>query len=170
MENSQNKDTIFLLYDVENSIVESVVDGEGIRLVIFTAGCPHRCYNCHNPQSWDITKGTKEKIDRVAERILTLFSEGCYSGITFSGGDPLMQHEALEKLIKKIRQKLPNINIWCYTGFKYEQVKDLSVLKEIDVLVDGPYIESMKFPAKKFRGSSNQRILFLEGGRVVKEE
>lgn len=166
----ENKDSIFLLYDIENSIVESVVDGEGVRLVIFLAGCPHRCLKCHNPQSWDIRNGREVPIAEVGNRLVEMYREGNYQGITFSGGDPLMQHGALRKLIKAIRTQIPSINIWCYTGFVYEQIKDLDVLRYIDVLVDGPYVESRRFPSKKFRGSNNQRILFLKDGVVVKEE
>jgi len=162
-----NDNDIVLLYEKESSIIESVVDGDGLRLVVFFAGCPHRCFNCHNPQSWDIKNGKRVPINELVEYIIGLYQEGCYSGITFSGGDPLVQHKALEELIKKIREQIPNINIWCYTGFVYEQIKDMDVLKTIDVLVDGPYIEKRKFPPKRFRGSNNQRILFLKNGVVV---
>lgn len=153
----------------ENATVESLTDGSGVRLVVFTCGCPHHCKGCHNPKSWDIRNGVKISTRELADYLLDRYSEG-YNGITFSGGDPLFQSEALYELITLIREKVPDINIWCYTGYRYEDVPDPKILSLIDVLVDGLFEEDKKFPQKKFRGSYNQRILYLKDGRIVREE
>lgn len=153
----------------ENATIESLTDGPGVRLVVFTCGCPHHCKGCHNPKSWDIKNGVKISTRELADYLLERYSEG-YSGITFSGGDPLFQSEALNELITLIREKVPNINVWCYTGYEYENVPDPKILPLIDVLVDGPFEEDKKFPQKKFRGSYNQRILHLKNGHIDYEE
>lgn len=153
----------------ENAVIESLADGPGVRLVVFTCGCPHHCKGCHNPKSWDIRNGVKISVQELANYLLDRYREG-YSGITFSGGDPLFQSEALYELITLIRKKVPNINIWCYTGYRYEDVPDPKILSLIDVLVDGPFEEGKTLPKKKFRGSYNQRILYLEDGQIVFEE
>lgn len=153
----------------ENATIESLTDGPGVRLVVFTCGCPHHCKGCHNPKSWDIRNGVKISTKELANYLLDRYREG-YSGITFSGGDPLFQSEALYELITLIRKKVPNVNIWCYTGYRYEDVPDPKILSLIDVLVDGPFEEDKKFPQKKFRGSYNQRILHLKNGHIDYEE
>lgn len=153
----------------ENATIESLTDGPGVRLVVFTCGCPHHCKGCHNPKSWDIRNGIKIPTRELADYLLDRYSEG-YNGITFSGGDPLFQSEALYELITLIRKKVPDINIWCYTGYRYEDVPDPKILSLIDVLVDGPFEEDKKFPQKKFRGSYNQRILHLKNGHIDYEE
>lgn len=160
---------IIIATNKEDAVIESLTNGPGVRLVVFTCGCPHHCKNCHNPKSWDIRNGVKISTEELADYLVDRYSEG-YNGITFSGGDPLFQSEALYELITLIREKVPDINIWCYTGYRYEDVPDPKILSLIDVLVDGPFEEDKKFPQKKFRGSNNQNILYLVDGKVIKVE
>lgn len=155
---------------LDSAVTESLADGTGIRLVVFTSGCPHHCKGCHNPKSWNIKKGITISTEELAKYLINKYINGQYNGITFSGGDPLYQTDALYEVISLIRKEIPNINIWCYTGYLYENVPDKKILPLIDVLVDGPFEEDKKFPRKKFRGSYNQRILYLKNGQINSEE
>lgn len=144
---------------------ESVVDGEGWRFAIFTQGCKHHCKNCHNPQTWDMCGGTQMSIDGLVDTIEEAFKENILmDGVTLTGGDPLYQPDVTFSLCKKLKDL--DINIWLYTGFTYEEItkdeKLMSIMKYIDVLVDGPFIESLKSLELEYRGSSNQRILDMK--------
>lgn len=140
---------------------ESVVDGPGIRTVIFTAGCPHRCLGCHNPESWNPHGGE----DVAVEDLLTRIEESGWDGVTVSGGEPFLQPEALARLVEgcKALQK----NVWVYTGYTFEQLQAMDdehvtrVLDRADVLVDGRFERPLMDRSLRFRGSSNQRIIFL---------
>lgn len=141
---------------------DSIVDGEGIRTVIWTQGCPHHCLGCHNPQTHDPNGGVLVEIEEIYEIIDGLEGQ---DGITFSGGDPFMQPKECALIAKYAKEK--GYNIWCYTGYTLEQLLELSktkpeimtFLKEIDVLVDGKFILQKKDYTLKFAGSSNQRII-----------
>lgn len=142
-------------------IVESTsVDGPGLRTTVYCAGCGHHCKGCHNPQSWDINYGTMVQVEDVANRLLATDED-----ITFSGGDPMFQIEAFAELASIIKAK-SNKNIWCYTGYTFEQLlrnnKSLELLKNIDVLVDGRFIEEQKDKEILFRGSKNQRLIDVQ--------
>ena len=142
-------------------IVESTsVDGPGLRTTVYSAGCGHHCKGCHNPQSWDINYGTMVQVEDVANRLLATDED-----ITFSGGDPMFQIEAFAELASIIKAK-SNKNIWCYTGYTFEQLlrnnKSLELLKNIDVLVDGRFIEEQKDKEILFRGSKNQRLIDVQ--------
>ncbi|MCH5247835.1 MAG: anaerobic ribonucleoside-triphosphate reductase activating protein [Muribaculaceae bacterium] len=142
-------------------IVEgTIVDGPGLRTTVYFAGCNHHCHGCHNPQSWDPENGRDMSVDEIFDIIE-------YNGfdVTFSGGEPLMQIEnGLLELAGKIK-KLGK-SIWCYTGYTIEEIKQSHqlnpVLNVVDVLVDGPFVESLKDLSLCFRGSSNQRIINLK--------
>ena len=142
-------------------IVESTsVDGPGLRTTVYCAGCGHHCKGCHNPQSWDINYGTLAQVEDVANRLLATDED-----ITFSGGDPMFQIDAFAELASIIKAK-SNKNIWCYTGYTFEQLlrnnKSLELLKNIDVLVDGRFIEEQKDKEILFRGSKNQRLIDVQ--------
>lgn len=142
-------------------IVESTsVDGPGLRTTVYCAGCGHHCKGCHNPQSWDINYGTMVQVEDVANRLLATDED-----ITFSGGDPMFQMDAFAELASIIKAK-SNKNIWCYTGYTFEQLlrnnKSLELLKNIDVLVDGRFIEEQKDKEILFRGSRNQRLIDVQ--------
>lgn len=134
------------------------VDGIGLRTSIYFAGCDHRCPGCHNKQTWDFAAGKDMSVDELMEHILRE-----EFNVTFSGGDPLYQAPALIELAEKI--KSAGYNIWCYTGFTFEELVNKNdaniteLLKNIDVMVDGPFILDLKDTSLRFKGSSNQRII-----------
>lgn len=142
--------------------IDSVVDGEGIRAVIWTQGCPHNCLGCHNPGTHDFKGGYLEDVETLKKEIDSLEGQ---DGITFSGGDPLMQIDACLELAKYSKKR--GLNVWCYTGFTFEQLLIMSktnnalveLLNNIDVLVDGKFDLAKKSFEAPFRGSTNQRVL-----------
>lgn len=140
-------------------IVEgTTVDGPGLRTSIYFAGCRHQCPGCHNPSTWSFDAGHDMSVNELMEII-----EDAGFNVTFTGGDPLYQIEPLTELARRIRTV--GKHIWCYTGFKYEEIADKAefgaLLGLVDVLVDGPYIESLRDIKLLFRGSSNQRLIDL---------
>lgn len=141
---------------------ETIVDGDGIRFSIYFAGCPHRCKGCHNAQGQDPKAGTLLTEEKLSEIIKEINSNPLLDGITLSGGDPFFNPFEILPIIKRIKQET-GLSIWCYTGYLIEDLLKRSecveILKYIDVLVDGPFIESKYSPTLNFRGSSNQRIL-----------
>lgn len=161
---------MYLAKKINESLIESVGDGAGFRLVLFTCGCPHRCKNCQNKETWNIKNGVNYDVKDIYEYLNEEINNGYFDGITFSGGDPLIQDTELNNLIKLIKENHPNLNIWVYTGYLYEDIADKPVIKNIDVLVDGKFIEEKQYPKKQYRGSYNQRVLHLQNGMIVKEE
>lgn len=147
-----------------------IANGEGVRVTLFVSGCRHHCKNCFNPEQWDFAYG-KEFTDQTIEEILSYLAPDYIVGLTLLGGEPFEQEnqEGLIKLLKAVKQKYPNKNVWCYTGFVLD--KELwgtsrasgknanEMLKYIDVLVDGRFVEELKDITLRFRGSSNQRII-----------
>lgn len=148
---------------------DSIVDGEGVRLTVFTQGCPHHCHGCHNPQTWNLTGGHEIDTEEIVQK---LKANPLLSGITFSGGEPFLQPAPLAE-IARAAHKL-GLDVWSYTGFTLEELKKRTdaqqLLNEVDVLVDGPYVEALRDLTLRFRGSSNQRIIDLKElrkGRVA---
>lgn len=137
---------------------DSIVDGPGIRLVIFLQGCKWNCKGCHNPHLFPIEEGIEIDEIQLAKIILKKINS-MHSGITFSGGDPILQHEALLKVTNYLKSRIPDLNIWTYTGFLYEDIKELPILKNIDIIVDGPFVLEKKDISLKFKGSENQRVI-----------
>lgn len=129
----------------------SLVNGDGIRFVIFTQGCSHHCKGCQNPDTWDFNGGTEISVEQLAEQIK---AKKHIDGITLSGGDPFYQQDECVKLLKL----LPDINVWAYTGFLYEEIKDTPLAQMCDVIVDGMYVEELKCTGKMY-GSTNQNII-----------
>lgn len=154
--------------------IDSIVDGPGLRAVLWTQGCKHHCKNCQNPQTWSFTGGGLVPIDAVLDAIDELVYQ---DGITFSGGDPMYQVEACNIIAEHCVRK--GLNIWVYTGFTYEELMKLAkknpvyldFLKKIDVLVDGKFVQEEYDPNLLFRGSANQRLIdmpkTLEKGEIV---
>ena len=141
---------------------DSIVDGNGIRTVIWTQGCPHNCFGCHNPSTHSFDDGALVDIDYIKSEIDDLVYQ---DGITFSGGDPMCQAEACYEIAKYAREL--GLNIWCYTGYTYEQLLELGKKKKsimdflscIDVLVDGKFMMEYKSLDCLYRGSTNQRLI-----------
>lgn len=147
----------------------SLVDGIGWRTVLFVSGCSHHCKNCHNPQTWDPEFG-RDFTEKTTEYILSTLEHNEINGLTISGGDPLFEanREEITKLCKTVKEKYPKKSIWLYTGYVYEDIKDLEVMKYIDIIVDGPYIDEQRDTSLPFRGSANQRIISLSTGKEVR--
>lgn len=143
---------------------ESVVDGVGIRVVVFLQGCPRHCFGCHNAALLTPEGGKQVSEEQLAADILQRLSPLHY-GVTFSGGDPLLQAESLNRVISLIREQKPDLNIWVYTGYHYEEVARLPVLRQIDVLVDGPFQMKERSLLLAFRGSANQRVIDMRESR-----
>lgn len=141
-------------------VEDTIVDGPGFRTTIYSAGCPHACPGCHNPQSWKIENGHWKSIDSIFH----LIEQNPVSNVTFSGGEPFIQVEGFTTLAKRIKQETDK-TIWCYTGFRYETLMKKKLHREllsyIDVLVDGRFDQTSKDESLRFRGSHNQRIILL---------
>lgn len=141
---------------------DSIVDGEGIRTVIWTQGCIHNCLGCHNPETHDFNGGLLVDIEDIKKEISLTENQ---NGVTFSGGDPMCQPEPCSILAKYIHSL--NLNVWCYTGYTYETLIEMSktnkyikdFLDNIDILIDGKFMIELKSMDILFRGSSNQRII-----------
>ena len=158
--------TISILEIVE----DTTVDGPGFRTSVYSSGCPHHCPGCHNPQSWDIDNGREVDI----EDILNVILADPFADVTFSGGDPMFQPDGFAALARAIKERSSK-NIWCYTGYLFEQLlqnpSQRALLEQVDVLVDGRFIEALRDETLRFRGSSNQRVIdvqrSLERGETV---
>ena len=142
----------------------SLVNGEGLRSVIFVSGCYHNCENCHNKAMQHFDYGDSASTDDILQRLVKNIP--IISGVTFSGGEPFESELALSKLSEKIRTL--GLNIWCYSGYTYEEIihsedcNKLRLLSLIDVLIDGKFHEELKEDASKYTGSSNQRIIDVQ--------
>jgi len=162
-------------FQLSDWISDSIVDGPGLRLTIFVQGCSHHCPGCHNPQTHDPTGGKTANV----EDLFPHMDNPMLDGITLSGGEPFQQSAACAALARHAHAH--NLNVWCYTGFTYEQlcastdVDIRALLREVDVLVDGPYIAEQRSLTLLYRGSANQRIIDLKatersGGIVLWQE
>ena len=155
-----------------NITKDDMNNGDGLRAVLWLSGCDHCCEQCQNPVTWDPNGGLH--FDEAAkEELFELLSRDYISGITFSGGDPLFlgNRPDVTDLAREIKETFPDKTIWLYTGYLYEEVKDLEVMQYVDVLVDGPFVEEKKNLALRFRGSENQRLIdmpaTLASGKIV---
>ena len=158
-----------------NITVDDMLNGDGLRVVLWVAGCGHACPGCHNPVTWDENGGLP--FDEAAKQeLFDELSKDYVAGVTFSGGDPLYpaNREQIGALAQEIRARFPDKTIWLYTGYRFEQITDLPFLAAIDVVVDGPFIEAQKDTQLHWRGSANQRVIdvarTLETGAVCLHE
>ncbi|WP_295159230.1 anaerobic ribonucleoside-triphosphate reductase activating protein [Selenomonas sp. AE3005] len=145
---------------------DSIVDGDGLRLSVFTQGCPHHCVGCQNPDTHAASGGRDEDTENILARI---DENPLLTGITFSGGEPFLQPAPLTRLAKEAHKL--GLDVWSYTGYTLEELlakKNPAIdalLRELDVLVDGPYEERLRDLTLNFRGSSNQRIIDMNAFR-----
>lgn len=145
---------------------ESVVDGEGVRIVVFVSGCLHNCKGCHNPTSHSFEAGrpfTEELQDEIIDYInKTPF----ISGATISGGDPMYSAKAVAAFVRRLKTEVKDISLWIYSGFRYENILQnsemLDLLKLCDVLVDGEFILEQRDMTLSYKGSRNQRIIDIQ--------
>lgn len=158
------------MISVLDIVEDTTVDGPGFRTAIYAAGCPNGCPGCHNPESWDIRRGRRMTTEEILSKVLA----DDFADVTFSGGDPMFQVEGFTELAQAIKQSSRK-NIWCYTGYTFEQLlnnpRQVELLHYIDVLVDGRFRMDLRDESLRFRGSSNQRIIdvqaSLEQGQAV---
>lgn len=151
---------------------DDMKNGDGLRVVLWVAGCSHHCPGCQNPVTWDPEDGLP--FDRAAEEeIFGQLEQDYISGLTLSGGDPLYEgnREAVTELARKVKSRYPQKTIWLYTGYRWEEIRDLEVIRDIDVVVDGRYIQEERDITLEWRGSANQRVIDVpktrELGQIV---
>ena len=147
-----------------------VANGPGVRVSLFVSGCPHHCEGCFNPETWDFQFGEMFGEEQI-EKILTALRPSYIQGLSLLGGEPFApeNQSAVLELVTRVRREMPENDIWCYTGYLFEALRDGNVgtnsrilLEKIDVLVDGPFVLSRKNLGLRFRGSDNQRIILVE--------
>ena len=141
---------------------ETISDGYGLRYAIYFAGCAHRCPGCHNPESHDPRRGEPLTVERAETICAAIAANPILDGVTLSGGDPLLQPEAMAAFLRLVKERTGQ-NVWCYTGYTLEECladpARRECLRWIDTLVDGRYVEALRDLSLDFRGSSNQRII-----------
>lgn len=158
-----------------------IANGDGVRVTLFVSGCRNHCKNCFQPETWDFRYG-EEYTEDTETHILDSLSRPYIKGLTLLGGEPFEpeNQRCLVRLLRRVRQELPQKDVWCYTGYTLEQfgmdgercrceVTD-EMLSLIDVLVDGRYEDDLRDITLRFRGSSNQRILYLNQRRMLQEK
>jgi anaerobic ribonucleoside-triphosphate reductase activating protein len=144
---------------------DNIVNGDGLRAVLWTQGCYRHCPGCQNPETWDFAGGVDVTLDDIKRQLRTFKGQ---SGITFCGGEPFEQPEECKELADWCRQEL-GWNVWSFSGYTYEQLREIGgakweLVKSLDALIDGPFILAERDLTLKFRGSRNQRLLRLEHG------
>ena len=158
-----------------NITKDDMKNGDGLRVVLWVAGCSHHCPNCQNPVTWDPDDGILFD-ENARKELLDIVSQDYISGITFSGGDPLFEsnREEVYELIEYIKSVYPNKTVWLYTGYTFNDLKKfvpIGILNKIDVIIDGPYIEKFRDTSLKWRGSPNQRVInvrkTIDTGNIV---
>lgn len=140
-----------------------MLNGDGIRVTLWVAGCEHHCKNCQNPFTWDVHSGIPFDKDAYDEICADLKQDYC-NGLTLSGGDPMHidNREEILRLCQNIKSQFPHKTIWMYTGYTFEEVETSPILQYIDVLVDGEYIEELRDIEAHWVGSTNQRIISVQ--------
>lgn len=157
---------------IAGTVNDSIVDGPGLRFTVFTQGCPHQCPGCHNPETHDFSGGREEETEKIIESML---KNPLLSGVTLSGGEPMLQSKECLEIAKAAHGK--GLNVWMYTGFLWEDLlsendpSKMALLRETDVLVDGPFILSERSLELDFCGSRNQRLInvpeSLKAGKAI---
>lgn len=156
-----------------------VANGIGCRVTIFVSGCRNHCKNCFQPETWNFCYGQPFTIE-TEDKIIEMLKPSYISGLTLLGGEPMEPENqiALLPFVRRVRELYPEKNIWCYTGYTLETIKQTEATEELisllDIIVDGPFVEELKDPGLWFRGSSNQRIInvkeTLRTGKVIELE
>ncbi len=143
-----------------NITKDDMLNGCGLRVVLWVSGCTHHCKDCHNPITWDLCGGLPFDAD-AKEELFEALAKDYISGLTLSGGDPLhpANRKEIGELICEVKSRFPQKNIWLYTGFCFEEIRELPFLSMIDVIVDGRFVRELKDLTLHWRGSKNQRII-----------
>jgi len=151
---------------------DSIVDGDGLRAVVWFQGCSRHCLGCHNPESWDRYGGVEVDTDYIKSKLRTFRGQ---TGLTLSGGEPMWQAEAALELVRFAKQEM-GWTVWAFTGFLLDDIKNgrdnatpamWQLAQELDALIEGPFILAQRDLTLKFRGSKNQRLLHLKNGEIV---
>lgn len=147
-----------------------IANGVGVGVAVFVQGCKFHCKDCFNEITWDFTGG-KEFTEAVMEEIIDFLAPNYIKRLTVLGGEPLVEEnrEGVLWILQRVREKYPNKQIWIYTGYLWEQVRDLEHMEYLDVLVDGRFKAELKDISLRFRGSSNQRIIDVKKSLRAKE-
>ena len=140
-----------------------IANGRGVRVALWVSGCDHHCENCQNPETWDCKAG-RDFTGNDLNRLIKELSLPYYDGLTLTGGDPLHPQniKTIEYIASSVKTLLPNKTIWCYTGYSFEDVKNLNVMKHIDILIDGLFVQELRDITLRFKGSSNQRVIDVQ--------
>lgn len=155
-----------------NITKDDMLNGDGLRVVLWVSGCNHQCEDCQNPVTWDLAGGLPFD-EKAEEELFEALKKPYISGITFSGGDPLHQFNRQEtfRLMKKVKETMPEKTVWVYTGFLWDDFKDVEDIKYTDVFVDGRFVKALKDDNLQWVGSSNQRIIdvqqTLKTGKII---
>ncbi|MDE6189806.1 MAG: anaerobic ribonucleoside-triphosphate reductase activating protein [Clostridia bacterium] len=155
-----------------NITKDDMLNGDGLRVVLWVAGCAHHCKDCQNPITWDVNGGL-EFDENAKQEIFDELAKSYVSGITFSGGDPLhpANRQPITELAKEIKKKFPKKTIWLYSGYEWEEIKELPIVPYLDVVVDGKFVAKLLDAQLHWKGSSNQRVIdvpaTLKSGEVV---
>lgn len=151
-----------------NITYDDMNNGDGLRVVLWVAGCDHCCPGCQNPVTWDSNDGLIFD-EKAASELRGWLDKDYISGLTLSGGDPLFteNRDMVLTICRAVKEAFPDKTIWLYTGYCYEDIKDLPVMEYIDVLVDGPYVDKLRDTTLKWRGSSNQRVIDVKKTREL---
>lgn len=165
---NHSKEVIRLSGPIEH---DNIVNGDGLRAVIWTQGCLKHCEGCQNPETWDLGAGMMVSVEEVKERLRSFRGQ---SGLTFCGGEPFLQPEACREIAEFVKREL-GWNVWSFSGYTYEEIKEYGgeawkFLLSLDALIDGPFILAERDLTMKFRGSRNQRLLYLKNGEIVRVE
>lgn len=146
-----------------NITKDDMLNGDGLRTVLWVSGCNHHCKNCQNPQTWNKDSGIPFDLDTIFE-ICNQLDKPYISGITFSGGDPLLpdNREIIQAISTLVKFYYPTKTQWLYTGYKWEEIKDSPIMECLDVIIDGQYEDSKRDITLKWRGSSNQRVIDVQ--------
>lgn len=163
-----NCNQIRLANEIES---DNVVNGDGLRTVIWCQGCRLYCKGCHNPETWDEFGGILVSVDEIKEKLKKIKGQ---SGLTFCGGEPMLQSLACKEIAKWVKKEL-DWSVWSFTGYLYEDIKEKGgdrweFVKTLDVLIDGPFVLEQRDLSLKFRGSQNQRLIKLNKGKILSIE
>lgn len=142
-----------------------VNNGLGFRITVWVSGCIHHCKGCHNPETWDFNNG-RDFTEEDKKKVFELLDKPYIKGVTFSGGDPLCSYKDVLGFAREIKEKYPDKDIWVFTGFSFEHVREhmSEILTYVDYIVDGRFVEEERDVSLAFRGSKNQRIWKKEEG------
>ena len=140
-----------------------IANGHGVRVALWVSGCDHHCENCQNPETWSCKAGKLFTEDDF-HRLMNELSLPYYDGLTLTGGDPLhpANIDCIEYIVNKVKEVFPDKTIWCYTGYSFEDVKNFNVMKHIDILIDGLFVQELRDITLRFKGSSNQRVIDVQ--------